>query len=77
MPLGLTFKIEDPDETIVNCPIAGEKNPVEVSVVNPILGADAVLAARVMLSRELKTLILNGAASTQKEESPIPRATSS
>ena len=61
----------------MNCPIAGEKNPVEVSVVNPILGADAVLAARVMLSRELKTLILNGAASTQKEESPIPRATSS
>ena len=77
IPFGFTFRTDEPVETIVTCPYDGEKIPVEVSVVKPILGAFTVFGERIILSILLRTLMLNGAASIQNEDDPTPSAISS
>ena len=77
IPLAFTFRTDDPEETTVNCPDPGEKNPVCWSPTKNIDGANADPGENETFDSEVMIPTLKGAASTQNASVPYPTTLSS
>ena len=77
IPLAFTFRTDAPEETTVNCPVPGEKNPVCWSPTKNIDGDAADPGEKDTFVKEVIIPTLKGAASTQYASVPYPTTFSS
>ena len=77
IPLAFTFRTDEPEETTVNCPAPGEKNPVCWSPTKNIDGDTAEPGEKDTFVTEVIIPTLKGAASTQNASVPYPTTLSS